>query len=60
MKIDSCLGKTVHDKLISQYSLVFILEFIGKSPALLSDVSRLQKLYKVRICLLYTSDAADE
>ena len=50
MKIDSCLGKWVHDKLISQFSLVYLFEFIGKSPKILSDISRLQKLYKVRIC----------
>ena len=33
---------------MSQFSLIFLMEFIGKSPKILSDVSRLQALFKVR------------
>ena len=48
IKINACLGKYVDDKLLSQFSLIFLLEFIGKSPRILSDISRLQALYKVQ------------
>jgi len=53
MKIDSCLGIWMNDNQLSQFSLIFILEFLGKSPKILSDISRLQALYKKCLILSY-------